>query len=181
MPSMVSVGATGAFVALITLGLAGASRGRAAAAGVVLVGLLILPVVSLLSVGLVVLEQLQPRHYIPLLYTLLGLALVRSPGQPPLVLGRGTRLSIASALTLAHTTALTVNISRYTRGLTEFLYIDSSRDIAWWWGGIAPSPDAVVILGSIGFAILAFSVLALFRRGVDEAEAVPLAQRPTSV
>jgi len=163
MPSTVSLGATAAFVALLTFGLIGASRGRVTGVLIVLTGLLALPVLSLLAVGLIVLEELQPRHYIPLLYALLGLALVRSRGQGPLVLGRGARLSIASILTIAHTTALTVNINRYTRGLTEFLYIDTNRDIEWWWGGAAPGPDLVWAFGSIGFALLAFSVLGLLR------------------
>jgi hypothetical protein len=161
MPSTVSLGAISAFVALGTLGLIGASRGRGTAVLVVLAGFLALPVISLLSVGLVVLESLQPRHYIPLLYALLGLALIRSRQQEPLILGRGARITIASVITISHSTALTVNINRYTRGLTEFLYIDTNREIEWWWGGIAPSPDLVWLFGSLGFGLLAFSVMSL--------------------
>ena len=159
MPSTVSVSATVGFVTLATLGLAGASRPRIAAVTVVLTGLLALPVISLMSVGLVVLESLQPRHYAPLLYVLLGLALVRSAGQPPLVIGRGVRNSIAAALTIGHSVALAVNIHRYTSGLTEFLYIDSSREVEWWWGGAAPSPEAVWAMGTAGYAVVAFIIL----------------------
>jgi hypothetical protein len=175
LPSTVSLGAISAVVALGTLGLIGASRGRAAAVLVLLAGFLALPVVSLLSVGLVVLESLQPRHYIPLLYALLGLTLIRSRGQEPLALGRGTRVTIASIITVSHSTALIVNINRYTRGLTEFLYIDTNRDIEWWWGGAAPTPLTVWLLGSIGFAVLAGSVFSMFsgdgpNSGVDEVQ-----------
>ncbi len=177
MPSIVWLGVVSTFVALGTLGLIGASRGRSAAVLVVLAGFLALPVVSLLSVGLVVLESLQPRHYIPLLYTLLGLALIRSRGQALIALGRGTHLSIVSVITVAHSTALTVNINRYTRGLTEFLYIDTNRDIEWWWGGSAPSPDVVWVLGSLGFGLLAFFVLGLLRASPSDG-AVDSMQRP---
>jgi hypothetical protein len=120
-----------------------------------------LPVFSLLSVGLVVLEELQPRHYLPLLYVFLGVALIRSPEQPKLVLGPGMRTAIASALSIGHSVALIINIGRYTTGLTEFLYIDTNRDLEWWWGGAAPSPELVWGLGSVGYGVFAFAVLAL--------------------
>jgi hypothetical protein len=162
LPSSVSVATTVSFATLVAFGLAGASRGRSAGAVVVLAGLLILPVVSLLASGLIVLEQLQPRHYLPLLYVLLGLALVRSPGQSALHLGRGARIAIASALSVGHSVALTININRYTRGLTEFLYIDTNREVEWWWGGLAPSPGSVWLIGSLGFALGAFLVIGQF-------------------
>lgn len=162
MPSAVWVPATASFVLLAGFGLLGASRGRSIAATVVLAAMLALPVASLLAVGLVVQEQLQARHYLPLLFVLLGVSLVRSPGQGPLMLSRGPRLVIAGALMLAHSVALTININRYTRGLTEFLYIDTSREIAWWWGGWAPSPGTVWFVGTLAFGVLAFGVLGLF-------------------
>jgi hypothetical protein len=162
MPSTVSVSATVGFVALIVLGAAGASRGRSLSMIVVFLGMIALPVVSLLSVGLVVLEELQPRHYLPLLYAFLAFALIRSPGQPPLEIGRGMRISLASILTVGHSVALIVNIRRYTHGLTEFLYINTNRDQEWWWGGSVPSPELVWAFGSVGYGVLAFTVLGLF-------------------
>ena len=177
LPSIVSVAGTVAFVTLTAFGLIGASRGRSAAVIIVLTGMLVLPVVSLLSNGLIVLEQLQPRHYLPLLYALLGLSLVRSPGQDPLHLNRGARIAIASALSVAHSVALTININRYTRGLTEFLYIDTNRDIEWWWGGVAPSPGLVWVVGSLAFTVGTFLVLGLFNerhRGPVDAATSPM-------
>jgi hypothetical protein len=171
LPSIVSVSGTMSFMTLAAFGLAGASRGRSASAIVVLTGMLILPVASLLSSGLVVLEQLQPRHYLPLLYVLLGLALTRSPGQAALRIGRGARIAIATALSVGHSVALTINLNRYTRGLTEFLYIDASREVEWWWAGSAPSPEMVWLVGSIGFAIVAFLVLGLFSAKDSRADA----------
>lgn len=178
MPSAVWVPVTTAFMMLAAFGLVGASRGRSVAAGVVLVGMLALPVTSLLSVGLVVQEELQARHYLPLLYVIMGIALLRSREQGPLVLSRGTRLTIATALSIGHSVALTININRYTRGLTEFLYIDTNRDIEWWWGGWAPTPGTVWAVGSAAFAVAAFVALSLFRApaGDDGAAASP---RPT--
>lgn len=177
MPSIVWVPATMTFILLAGFGLLGASRGRGLAAGVILGAMLLLPVASLLAVGLVVQEELQARHYLPLLYVLLGIAVVRSPEQGPLVLSRGPRLVIASALSVAHSAALTVNINRYARGLTEFLYVDTNREVAWWWGGWAPSPGAVWTIGTIAFAVVAFSVLQLFSGRADDAGATSSQQR----
>lgn len=162
MPSTVSVSATIGFVGLIVLGAAGASRGRSLSMIVVFLAMIALPTISLLSIGLVVLEQLQPRHYLPLLYALLAFALIRTPGQPPLEIGRGTRISLAGILTVGHSVALAVNINRYTRGLTEFLYVDANREVEWWWGGSAPSPEIVWAFGTVGYGLLAFTVLSLF-------------------
>jgi hypothetical protein len=162
MPSTVSVSATVGFVALVVLGAAGASRGRSLSMSVVFLAMIAFPTISLLSAGLVVLEQLQPRHYLPLLYAFLTIALIRSPDQPPLEIGRGMGIALASILTVGHSVALAVNINRYTRGLTEFLYIDTNREVEWWWGGAAPSPDLVWVFGTAGYGLLAFTVLGLF-------------------
>jgi hypothetical protein len=162
MPSTVSVSATVVFAIVAAFGLSGASRGRTIAVITIFIGMVALPVISLLSSGLIVLEQLQPRHYLPLLYAFLVLSLIRSPGQPALTLGRGTRVTLASALSIGHSVALIINIRRYTHGLTEYLYIDTNRDMQWWWGGTVPSPEMVWLFGSLGFAMLAFSALHLF-------------------
>jgi len=178
MPSTVSVSATVTFVTLAAFGLSGASLGRVASASVVFAGLLALPVLSLLAVGLVVLEELQPRHYAPLLYVLLGIALLRSPGQTPLLIGRGMRAVLAGALTIGHSVALIVNIRRYTSGLTEFLYIDANREVGWWWGGLAPSPELVWIVGSTGYGVLAFLLLGLLVQQPNQSSRSPALRRP---
>ena len=169
MPSTVSVSATIAFVTLVAFGLAGASRGRVASTAIILAGMVALPVISLLSEGLVVLEKLQPRHYIPLLYAFLGFALVRSRTDAPVLIGRGMGFVIASILSVGHSVALIVNIRRYTTGLTEFLYIDANREVEWWWGGLAPSPEQVWLLGTAGYTAAAFIVLGLITRRSSEA------------
>jgi hypothetical protein len=178
MPSTVSVSATVAFVTLAAFGLAGASLGRVASASVVFAGLLALPVLSLLSVGLVVLEELQPRHYAPLLYVLLGIALLRSPGQEPLRIGRGMRVVLAGALTIGQSVALRINIQRYTSGLTEFLYVDTNREVEWWWGGLAPSPEMVWTFGTIGYGVLAFLVLGLLTQQTGQSPRAAALRRP---
>ena len=170
MPSTVSVTATIALVTLAAAGLTGAGRGRIAGATILLVGLVLLPVASLLSVGLVVLEELQPRHYAPLLYVFLGVALIRSRGQSPLLIGRGTRHVLAGALSIGHAVALWINIHRYTIGLTEFLYVDRNREVEWWWGPPAPLPELVWSMGALGYALVAWIVLGLVA-GRSEADA----------
>ena len=176
MPSTVSVSATVAFVTLVAFGLAGASRARIAASTIILLGMIALPVISLLSVGLVVLEQLQPRHYIPLLYAFLGFAIVRSRSDAPLLIGRGMRNVLAVVLSIGHSVALIINIRRYTSGLTEFLYIDTNREVEWWWGGMAPSPEQVWVMGTVGYAVVAFVLLDLITRRAPAKQTVTAAQ-----
>lgn len=180
MPSTVSVSATVALVTLAAAGLTGAARGRVAGAAVLLLGLVVLPVASLLSVGLVVLEELQPRHYAPLLYVFLGVALIRSRGQSPLSIGRGTRHVLAGALSIGHAVALWINIHRYTIGLTEFLYVDRNREVEWWWGPPAPSPELVWSMGALGYALVAWIVLGLVA-GRSETDADASSVTPTAV
>jgi hypothetical protein len=165
MPPLTSVTMIVVYTALITLGLQHASLGRRAAGLLLLAAMIALPLLSLLRFGLVVQEELQPRHYLPVLFVLLGIALSRDRGRPPFVLTRGTRLALGSGLSIAHAMALLVTQRRYTSGLVELRYVDLSRPIEWWWAH-GPSPMAAWAIASLAYAVLAFTVLAMHRESV---------------
>jgi hypothetical protein len=162
VPPLSSTLAVAAYSALLWAGLTGAGRGRIAATITTLVALIALPVYSLISLGLIVQEELQARHYMPLIYLLLGLALVRSRGQGRLIIGRGARVTLTAALGIAHAATMHINIRRYTVGLTELRSADTSRTAEWWWP-TGPGPTLVWLTASVAFAVLAWLVLGLLR------------------
>jgi len=168
MPSITFFGAFGSYVGVIVLGLRGAERQRIAAVVAILTGLTVLTVTSLLFVGLVVGEQLQPRHYMASLFVLSGIALTRPEGARPLLLGRGQRGALTTALGVSHAAALHANMTRYVTGLDTFAwrsgprYLDLNRSIEWWWAD-TPSPTVVWLLASIAYVILVAVVTGMFR------------------
>jgi hypothetical protein len=162
MPAVTWVVTTGVFAGLATLGLQGARAGRIGAVIIVLAGLVALPTLSLISAGVVVQEEFQPRHYMALVYLLLGLALLRDPGRPALRVGPVARLSLAAALAIAHGAALQLNIRRYTNGIAELRYADVTREPEWWWAG-GPSPTMTWWVTSVAFALAAYLVLGALR------------------
>jgi len=168
MPTITFFGAFGSYVGVIVLGLRGAERQRIAAVVATLTGLTVLTVTSLLFAGLVVGEQLQPRHYMASLFVLSGIALTRPEGARPLSLGRGQRGALITALGVSHAAALHANMTRYVTGLDTFAwrsgprYLDLNRSIEWWWAD-TPSPTVVWLLASIAYVILVTVVTGMFR------------------
>jgi hypothetical protein len=177
MPPVTSLGAMSVFVMLVMLGLRHADRGRIGATLIVAGGLVALPVISLMFAGLVVGEQLQPRHYMVLLFVLAGIALVPSPGSRPLVLGRGQRATIVAVLGLGHAAALHTNMLRYVAGLDKARYLDLNTTIEWWWADM-PSPMTVWIVASVAYVVLTSVILGMFREGAfADGELSPRAAR----
>jgi hypothetical protein len=168
MPSITFFGAFGAYVGVIVLGLRGAERKRIAAVIATLTGLTILTVTSLLFAGLVVGEQLQPRHYMASLFVLSGIALARPEGARPLLLGRGQRGALITALGVSHAAALHANMTRYITGLDTFAwrsgprYVDLNRSIEWWWAD-TPSPTTVWLMASIAYVLLVVLITKMFQ------------------
>jgi hypothetical protein len=168
MPSMTYVTATAVFVTLLALGLQGAAHGRMLSAGVIGVAMLVLPTVSLMHSGLVVGEQLQPRHFMVLLFVLSGVALLGDRSGRPLTLGRGQRTIIVLAMSVSHAAALHTNIQRYVSGLGPFTLrsiprsFDLDANIEWWWAA-APSPMTVWLIASVAYTVVAMAVLSRFR------------------
>ncbi len=160
MPALTSVLTVGVFAALVAVGLRGAAPARGAAAFVAMVGLVLLPTVSLVAAGLVVGEQFQPRHYLPALLLLLGSAVLADRRAPGVALGSAARAVFTGGLAIAHAAALHVVIRRYSSGLTQGRTLDLGTGIEWW---VAPIPPMTTwLLASAAFAVLAWLVLGLF-------------------
>ena len=166
IPSLASYPLMAVFVTLVALGLHRGHRARIAGVTFMMLALLLIPTLSLLRVGLLVYEQLQPRQFMVLLFPLLGLALYRLRDERPLVLERGGRIAIVVALGIAHSMALLVTIQRHTNGLLpgflgEPRHVEFGRQAEWWWAS-APSPDVVWILVSVAYVVLAATVVRMF-------------------
>jgi hypothetical protein len=164
MPPVTSLAAMGVFLAVVTLGLRHADRGRIGAVLIVVAGLVALPVISLMYAGLVVGEQLQPRHYMVLLFVLAGIALLPSPGRPPLELGPGQRAALVVTLGIGHAAALHTNMLRYVAGLGPARYLDLNTTVEWWWADM-PSPMVVWAISSVAYVVLASVIVGMFREG----------------
>lgn len=155
IPSLASFPLMGMFVGLVAIGLHRGARARTVAVTLLFAALLVFPTFSLLRVGLLVYEGLQPRQFMVLLFPLLGIALYRLQGEPDLALGTAGRVTAVLALGLAHSMALLVTIQRHTTGLLpgflgEPRHVAFGREIEWWWAS-APDPDVVWIVASLAY------------------------------
>lgn len=159
---MGSVPTMAVYVALLTLGLMGASRARIASASIIGLGMLLLPLFSLIPIARMVNEEIQARHFIALIYVLLGVALTRDRAAPPLRIGNGMYVTMSLALAASHAAALWMNIGRYTVGFTEFLFVPIGREPEWWWS-TAPAPFTVWAVGSTAFLVVSLLVLGRLR------------------
>jgi hypothetical protein len=162
MPMVVYVMVLTCFAALIGLGLQGARPERIAAFAVMVIALVALPTYTLLSIGAPVGESYQPRHYLPSIMLLLGIALVGSRGRPSLHFGRGAVIGLTIPLSIAHAVALHTNIRRYTQGLSIDIRLDLNETIGWWWAH-GPSPMTTWVVGSLAFAMTSVIALSLLR------------------
>lgn len=161
IPMLATLPLAGSFVALLTLGLQNASRPRAGAALLAAGALFFFPLFALLQGGRLVYEELQPRQFMALLFVLLGIALIRTPGEARFFINAGMRLVIFLAVSVGHSVALLVTMRRHITGLTEFRYVSFSSEIEWWWAS-APPPNVVWAIASLAFAIALALILRLF-------------------
>lgn len=150
-------------VGLATLGLRGASAGRVAAIVLLVVALVVFPTVALVSAASVVQEVYQARHFLPLLYVLLGIALLRERGGSTADLGRTGHVAFAVMLASAHAAALHLNIQRYATGLVEARYAPMRPDVEWWWATGA-GPATTWAVGSAAFLAASLLVLDALRK-----------------
>jgi hypothetical protein len=168
MPSIASLAAMASFLAVLALALKGAQLPKMLAVSTVFMGMLALPVLSLLWAGNIVGEQLQPRMYMALLFVLLGLSLVPEPNGPRLWFGAGQRAVLIASLGIGQATALHTNMRRYVAGLDSSRYLNLNSDIQWWWADV-PSPMFVWTVTSITYVALAALILQQFdREAVDD-------------
>lgn len=119
-----------------------------------------LPVYILQLGGFIVGEQFQPRYLLPIFMVAVGVAILQERGTPPLNWSKFQVFALWLPLVTAHSIALHTGIRRYTTGFGLGGWdLDASRE--WWWLFMPQfmSANAVWIIGSSVFAILAALVL----------------------
>ena len=156
-----SVSAVTAYpVALVIgfLGLTGLGRlswPKAAAAVLIFLPMLVLPLMTLYRTRLIVGESVQPRYILPLMPILLAVLLVDRTADRALSISRVQAVVIAVALTVANAAAIYANARRYVTGIDGPQLID---DLEWWWQS-APPPGTVAVVGGVAFAVFAAALV----------------------
>jgi hypothetical protein len=161
MPQMVTLMTLGVFVALIGLGLAGASWRIRAVTALMFVMVWAIPVYLLQISGFLVGAGFQSRYILPLIVVLLGIMLLRPAGHPGIFTQRTPLVMITGALTIANSLALHHNIRRYVTGLDERGF-NLNADREWWWWafqGSAMTPMMVWGVGTVAFCGAAWVAL----------------------
>jgi len=153
MPQMVTLMSVGVFVALIGVGLSGASRRIRWVTALMFVMLWTIPVYLLQISGFLVGAGFQSRYIMPLIVVMLGIMLLRPANHPGLFTQRTPLVMITLALTIANSLALHHNIRRYTTGLDQQGF-NLNADREWWWWtfqGTAVTPMLVWAVGTLAF------------------------------
>ena len=152
MPQIVALFSMGVFVALIGVGLAGASVRIRLVTIVMFIMVWTIPLYLLQISGFLVGAGFQSRYVMPLIVVLLGIMLLRPAGHPGLFSQKTPVVMITIALSLANSIALHQNIRRYVTGLAEPGF-NLNADGEWWWSlsGSAITPMTVWVLGSLAF------------------------------
>jgi hypothetical protein len=159
----VHVGTTilGAWAAALFLGVANATRRQAAIVAGLLAITFAFPVFTLAINGLFVGEEFQPRHYVILLYLVLGFALL-DESRSSWTISFGHRAAVVTALAIAHAHLLHQNTRRYVTGLRSEIYFDLGRDAEWWWSSYPLTPTVNWLVGSAAFAVVAWRLSDVF-------------------
>ncbi|MCE4025685.1 DUF2142 domain-containing protein [Microbacterium sp. Au-Mic1] len=126
--------------------------------------LIVVPMYILVSSGVLVGSQVQPRYLLPLLTVFVAVALAPSQDLAPSA-RVGQRLSAMQTivggvlLVTANAVALLFTMRRYVA--PDYLYLDSHID--WWWAA-GPSPMTTLVIGALSFcAALAVLVSSCIR------------------
>lgn len=174
VPVHVGTTSLGLWSAMLFAGLSSATRRQGAAVLTVGAATITFAVFTLAANGLFVGEEYQPRHYLVLIYMVIGLALTDMSGRA-WVLGRGMRLAVVVSLSLAHMHLLHQNTRRYVTGLRSEIYFDLGRDAEWWWAAYPVSPTMNWLIGSIAFTAVAWYLSGTF---ASKAEAARTGRHP---
>ncbi len=153
MPSIVSVGAFGVYVAVVFLGTGMHEKRKSIS--LVFLGLVLwlLPTYVLVQGSNFVGQNVQPRYLLPLLILFAGLAILG-------VRGRELRPNwfqagwIVITLGIAESFALYFNLRRYLTGV-DVVAVNLDAGKEWWWSGLGISPMGIWILGTLSFTALA--------------------------
>jgi len=115
------------------------------------------PLFTLQMGGDTVGQNVQPRYLAPLIL-MLAAVLLRRPGGGARALSSAQTWTVYVFLVVAHCAALHELIRRYVTG-TDGPIVNLNAAIEWWRPWL-PSPMAVWMLGSIGFAAMALVLFA---------------------
>lgn len=153
MPQIVALSSMGVFVALIGMGLAGATLRIRLVTVLMFIMVWTIPLYLLQISGFLVGAGFQSRYVMPLIVVLLGIMLLRPEGHPGLFSQKTPVVMITIALTLANSIALHQNIRRYVTGLGEPGFNLNAGGEWWWWSlsGSAITPMGVWLVGSLAF------------------------------
>jgi hypothetical protein len=153
MPQLVTLLSVGVFVALIGIGVAGATVRVRLVAGLMLVMIWTIPVYLLQISSFLVGAGFQSRYILPLIVVLVGILLLRPAGQSWAITDRTTLIMITIALSISNSLALHQNIRRYVTGL-DVRGFNLEADREWWWwelSGTGLGPMVVWAVGSLAF------------------------------
>jgi Predicted membrane protein (DUF2142) len=159
LPAVVGYGSIACFVGVGFLGFRSLNRRKALVLAGIGIVLTILPVYVLTAGGDRVGVEVQPRYLLPVIVMFAGV-LALSVGARRLEFTRGQLLFVVITLSVVQFIALHTNMRRYITGTDEQGW-NLNAGMEWWWNG-APSPMAVLVIGSIAYTalvvILAFAV-----------------------
>lgn len=142
---------------LMLTGAARAGRAKALAVTGLAAVTVLIPMLQLYKINRFVGEAVQPRYILPLVPVVLLLLLIGKDSASAPRLTRGQSGIVWAMTTVASSAALHANIRRYITGA------DGPRvfgEPEWWWAQ-GPSPGMVWVLGSLGFAAFAATVVAV--------------------
>lgn len=136
---------------LVLWGVADMTRYRGLALGLAAIGLVLVPMYMLLSLGAPVGYWVQPRYLLPLLLTT-GLLLAVRPERRATPIQLSQVIVLGGLAVLAHTWALHRRIRRSVTGIDED-GLDLGQGAEWWWE-VAVGPNIVWAVGSLAFLSL---------------------------
>ena len=157
MPAVVAFAVGAAFCALLFTGFGSLDIGKAVGLALLIATLSALPLWILQRSAREIGYEVQPRYFLPLMFVLLGVALVRARPRAPLSLAPAQRWSLIAGLSIAQGLALAYQVRRYTSGIDgSLINIDSQRE---WWSTSAASPLTVILIGAMAYFLLAWVVV----------------------
>jgi hypothetical protein len=149
LPSVVWLGGWTVLALVLFVALAGATRRRLLAVGLVAAAALAVPAYAQYLIAVPVGGIIQPRYVLPLLTVLAIVAMVRLDGTA-FRLTPVQRWTVVGVLSLTHAVTLHTNLRRYLTG-TDVTAWNLDRDIEWWWS-VPFSPMVLWLVTSAAFA-----------------------------
>lgn len=165
MPIVVWVGAFSVFIIFMFMGFGNTEFRKNIAAGIVFMGILIIPLWILFQSNATVGSYVQPRYIYPLVILLASIIL--STGLEKIVLNMSQKTILFSFLFISNSVALHINLDRYISGLEDATW--NFSNIYWWWEGFL-HPGALWSLGVLAGGLFFWSMLSLLDNQTKQIE-----------